>query len=310
MGKGNMLTYPTAPNAWRGGIMFLTVVAEELPEVKSSGSADHHLLLPFVSLGQSHTYRIVPQCVGSAADWQVAYYVAYNVSDKRNDFAISPDKLDYFCDNLTMHFIAARNWYAFNPAQYQIQSGRVGYLAAQGHLRAAFSALGKAWLEALQDPMWWMLAVTSTASVLVGGGAVGSARAMQRLQQTEMNLLNANVQRSATVLSRPQIFRHTLTADVKATSFARIEQEGMLRLSTGAKAHYGEGVYAWGAQQQRIGTFVDIEVAAGTAVETLEVNGQTFYRLVPASGNTLPVKVVGTNMSAEEAAMGRQLLKD
>lgn len=309
MGKNNLLTYPTADNAWRGGIMFLTVVEEELPQVKSSGSADHHFLLPFVALGQSHTYRIVPQCVGSAPDWKVAYYVAYNVADKRNDFAISPDKLDYFCANPMMHLIAARNWYAFNPAKYQIQSGRVGYLAAQGHFRAAFSALGKAWLEALQDPMWWMMAVTSTASVLVGRGAAGGAQAMQRLQQTEMNLLNANVQRSATVLSEAQVFRHTLTADVRAASFARIEQEGMLRLSTGVKAHYGEGVYAWGAQQQKIGIFIDIEVSAGTAVETIQVNGQTFYRLLPAQGNTLPVKIVGTNMSAEEIALGRQLLK-
>lgn len=132
--------------------------------------------------------------------------------------------------------------------------------------------------------------------------------AEERLLSTQSNLLNQEVVRSGTVLTRPQVFRHTLTADVPAVSYARIEQEGCLRLSTGAKAHYGEGVYAWQAGAKGVGTYIDIQVAPGTAVETIQVKGQTFVRLLPAKGNSLPVKIVGTNMSPQQIAFGRKVL--
>jgi hypothetical protein len=96
---------------------------------------------------------------------------------------------------------------------------------------------------------------------------------------------------------------------IKEVSFARIESEGRLRLSTWAKAHHGEGIYAWGRAQKGVGKYVDIEVPAGTAVETLSVNGQTWYRLVPAAGDTLPVKVVGTNLTSEQIEFGRKVFK-
>jgi hypothetical protein len=45
--------------------MFVPVVQDELPKVSNSGDVNHHFILPFSCLGQSLTYRIVPQCIGN-----------------------------------------------------------------------------------------------------------------------------------------------------------------------------------------------------------------------------------------------------
>lgn len=133
--------------------------------------------------------------------------------------------------------------------------------------------------------------------------------AMARLQNTALNVQGKDVGRSAEVLTAPKTFRHTLTADVPYTSYANIEKEGALRFSKGDKAHYGEGVYAWHAGQTGVGTYIDIEVAAGTGVETLKVGGQSWVRMVPPEGNVLPVKIVGTNMPQSQIDMGRALIR-
>jgi hypothetical protein len=132
--------------------------------------------------------------------------------------------------------------------------------------------------------------------------------AMQRLQTTAKNTRHKNIRRSAEVLKEPRVFRHTITGEVPPVNYARIEREGAMRLSTGENAHYGEGVYAWHKGQQGVSTYIDIEVSAGTAVETLHVDGQIWYRLVPAQGTTLPVRIVGTNMSPSKIEMGRKLV--
>lgn len=133
--------------------------------------------------------------------------------------------------------------------------------------------------------------------------------AMSRLQNTAKNLQGKDVIRTAEVLTEPRTYRQTITADVPGVSYARIEQEGSLRLSTGAKAHYGEGVYAWPPGQTGVGQYIDVQVPPGTGVETLKVGGQTWVRMVPPEGNVLPVKIVGTNLPQSQIDMGRQLLK-
>ncbi|MBC8166208.1 MAG: hypothetical protein H7Y20_10090 [Bryobacteraceae bacterium] len=133
--------------------------------------------------------------------------------------------------------------------------------------------------------------------------------AMQRLQNTTQNLQSQNVIRTSEVLEAPRTFRHTLTGDVPAVNYAQIEKGSPLRLSKGEKAQYGEGVYAWLPGQQRIGVYIDIEVPAGTGVETLNVNGQRWVRMVPPEGNALPVKIVGTNMPEHQIEMGRALAR-
>jgi hypothetical protein len=133
--------------------------------------------------------------------------------------------------------------------------------------------------------------------------------AMSRLQNTATNLQGKDVIRTAEVLTQPKTFRHTITADVPGVSYARIEQEGALRLSTGSKAHYGEGVYAWQPGQTGVGNYIDVQVPPGTGVETIKVGNQSWVRMVPPEGNVLPVKIVGTNMPQSQIDMGRQLLK-
>jgi hypothetical protein len=130
-----------------------------------------------------------------------------------------------------------------------------------------------------------------------------------RLQNTAVDLQNKNPVRTVEVLQSPRTYRHTLTHDMPPASYARIEKNGQLTLSTGGNAHYGEGVYAWPAGSKGVGTYVDIEVPPGTGVETLNVGGQSWVRMVPPTGNSLQVKVVGTNLTPAQIDYGRKLIQ-
>jgi hypothetical protein len=130
-----------------------------------------------------------------------------------------------------------------------------------------------------------------------------------RLLNTQQNLQNKDVIRSGKVLTQPTVYRHDLTTNPLA-SYGSIEKQGSMRLSTGGTAHYGEGVYAWNLDRRAVGPCIDIEVPAGTAVETLTVEGKTWVRLVPPSGNRLPVKIVNTNLTEQERQMGRMMARD
>jgi len=133
--------------------------------------------------------------------------------------------------------------------------------------------------------------------------------AMIRLAKSAIDLQGKNPIRTAELLTAPRRFRHTLTSELPGVSYARIEMEGSLRLSTGAAAHYGEGVYAWHAGATGVGTYIDIEVAAGAAVETLKVGAQSWVRIVPAQGAVLSVRIVATNLAKEAIEMGRMLVR-
>lgn len=132
---------------------------------------------------------------------------------------------------------------------------------------------------------------------------------LNRLLKTQANLQKSNVTRSAQVLTKPARFRHTITGDLPpGMSYHIIKNQGKLRISTGIKAHYGEGLYAWGRNAERIGKYIEIEVSAGTAVEKLVVSGQgTWYRLVSASGKSVSIRVVGTNLTRAELEYGARL---
>jgi hypothetical protein len=132
--------------------------------------------------------------------------------------------------------------------------------------------------------------------------------ALTRLRDTALDLQNKNPVRSAEVLTSPRVFRHSLTADVPFSSYANIEKDGVLTLSDGANAHYGVGVYAWPAGRPTGGAYIDIEVQPGTGVETLDVGGSRWVRMVPPSGDELPVKIVGTNLPQAQIDMGRKLV--
>jgi hypothetical protein len=133
--------------------------------------------------------------------------------------------------------------------------------------------------------------------------------ALERLRKTMMNRQNRMVTRTAEVLTKPRVFRHSITSNVPSTSYAGIQRDGSLRISTGDAAHFGEGVYAWHPGSKGAATYIDVEVPPGVAVETLDFGGgKGWVRLVPAQGDRVPVKIIGTNLTPEQIAFGKQLL--
>lgn len=125
--------------------------------------------------------------------------------------------------------------------------------------------------------------------------------ALVRAAKTAENLQNNNVNRNTILLTSPRVFRHSLyKADIPALTYVHIKNSGGLRMSTGAGAHYGEGVYVWAANKS-VPSYIDVEVGAGVAVEELNVRGEgVWYRLVPPNGNVVPIKIVGTNIPEEQ----------
>jgi hypothetical protein len=157
--------YPTAPNAWQGGIE-LEPVPEDLPFTQFSGDREHQLFWTVNLGGKSIVYRLIPQCIGTQENPQVEYYVAYNTYAGRSEFVVSPDKLDNFADYGEVLAIAAANWFTFNAhTPYMVSSTRVGSRAQRGDFKGALKALGRSWLEALQDPGWWAATLPGMAAM-------------------------------------------------------------------------------------------------------------------------------------------------
>lgn len=134
--------------------------------------------------------------------------------------------------------------------------------------------------------------------------------AVERALSTQDNVRGVEVTRSVQRLQKPTVFRHTITHDNPVASFARIARQGFMNLAPqGYKAQFGVGVYAWEANATGIGArYIDIEVPSGTAAEYLTTPGGNFYRLVPATGDTLPVKVVSHNFTPAEVVRGNQMI--
>jgi hypothetical protein len=153
--------YPTDDAAWND-IQLYPVVESDLPHTDFSAPSTNHI---FVG-----NYRIVPQ-LRNSADPHVLYYLAYNKHANRNEYAFGPEYLDSFQSHDVAYMVAAGSFFGFfgNPKRYEVKSTQVGYLALKGDLKGAISALGHSWVEALQDPSWWLLAIGATATVLRPG---------------------------------------------------------------------------------------------------------------------------------------------
>lgn len=136
--------------------------------------------------------------------------------------------------------------------------------------------------------------------------------AQARILKTQANLQNKEVVRSIVRLKQPTVFRHNITADIQFASFGQIKKGGQITLSKpGINGHYGEGVYAWPAGKNVGGKFIDIEVKASTGVEKIVTkDGSHWYRMVPAEGNQLAVRIVGHNFTKEEVRDAARLLGD
>jgi hypothetical protein len=302
--------FPTAPGAWKGGIVLFPVARNQLPlkEVVVP-NPEYFMWLEFEFLGKDLKLVVVPHVTGWPDDTKVLFYSVKYWGNSPSVYVVSPNQIDNFADNAGKLLFAASIHYP--RTEYEVETARMMHHATRGEVGDMVKAWGRSWKAAVNDPEWWIVGPilglglgAAARHVLAGPGA----KAMQRLQQTQANLLDQEVKRSARVLGKPEVFRQTITADIVPVSYARIEKEGALRMSQGAKAHYGEGTYVWPKDAKGVGKYVDVEVAAGTAVETIQVKGQTFYRLVPSQGQTVSVKIVGTNLSQEELAFGRRFV--
>lgn len=134
--------------------------------------------------------------------------------------------------------------------------------------------------------------------------------ALKRLQETQQNLQNSSVVRSSSVLQKATRFRHSLfKSGNPAATYIQIQRSGKLLMSTGAGAHYGEGVYVYGTEMENLPNMIEVEVPIGVAVEELKPAGQgTFYRLVPAGGDGVPVVIKDTNIPEETIKLMEKLL--
>ncbi len=160
-------------------------------------------------------------------------------------------------------------------------------MAVQGGGRAAASGL-----------------LASLAGVARAFAALFRNQAMARLRATMANRVNNQVVRSARLLTQPTVFRHVLTGPLPLDmQVASISRNGLTLATGGMNATYGEGVYVYAVSRNTSAYFIDIEVQPGVAVESLQVTNSitgrvgTWFRLVPATGNSLPVRIVGRNFS-------------
>lgn len=315
--KGNRIAAAAKPL----NDIILYPVAQKIGLPRTSKALPSPVLVDTTLFGVGIVYRLYANCVVESGSDRCVFYVAYNARAARNEYVVGPGELDFFADNAGLYATAAGNFFGLTgyTQDYQVSSAAVVHQAASGDLVAAVGSLGDAWLQALQDPGWWVLALGSltAASSAKPLNATAAARitnpqqfpAVARAMRTQANLQGLKVTRSVQLIEQPTVFRHTITGDVPAVNLVRIQQEGSLRFSTGAKAHYGEGVYAWRANASGIGRrYIDIEVPPGTAAELIQTPSGSWYRLVSPEGNTLPVRVVGHNFTDAEVAFGRQVL--
>jgi len=68
--------------------------------------------------------------------------------------------------------------------------------------------------------------------------------------------------------------------------------------------------FAWRQDKQAVGPCIDIEVPPGTAVETLSADGKTWVRIVPATGDRFPIRIVNTNLTEQEKQLGWIMARD
>ncbi|HJS09057.1 MAG TPA: hypothetical protein VJ809_15415 [Pirellulales bacterium] len=188
-------------------------------------------------------------------------------------------------------------------ARLAVRGAKVAIRVARSGVRKVVPAL-----MSKQAPRVAAIGPATELAVAAAQRAQTNAPAVARALATQANLQSHKITRSVTLLQKPTVFRHSITADVKPASFAQIEKSRSLHFSTGAKAHYGEGVYVWPANKSGVGHYIDIEVPAGTAAEQITVASGSWYRLVSAQGNRLSIKIVGHSFTQEEVAMGRMLV--
>lgn len=170
---------PIAAGAYRD-ILFPEGAEPDLPRSAWSPGPDRHLSCSFsilTLLGSGiRTYKLIPQCT-APPDPKVLYYLAWDTERKRNVYAIGPEKLDAFGQNLSYYVTAAESIYGVSNGVsiHELNMFRMLQLVRAGDIAAILRHLGNSWLDALQDPLWWLQVGTTVAAA--GGGRVVSRKA-------------------------------------------------------------------------------------------------------------------------------------
>jgi hypothetical protein len=321
MGKLSGPFYPTDPKPYKD-IQIFQVAEPDLPSTENSGTFDYHLKYQFDYLGKKFTYKFIPNCRKHVDGLKVVYYSVHNSTNQRTEYAVGPDYVDKFLDKVSLYYTAAVNFYGFFKSRpmYEVHTVRFQDKLMKGQVKAAFKALGQSWLSALQDPGWWAstaslvsviptktapkpAAVVNPAAPVVKSTATGASR----LASTSANLLSKQVTRTTTTLTAPTVVRHSMGGKVPAITYNGIQTSGGLKVSTGGTAQFGTGAYAWPKNTQGVAPYVDIEIPAGVAVETITSGNQTFYRMMPAQGDVVPGKIVGTSLTNDQVAIAKKL---
>jgi hypothetical protein len=167
------LRYPTAPNPYND-IQLYVVYQDELPFVACT--PDQRFVLDFTVAGIAFQYRIYPQCI-DPKDMKVVYYTAYHRQRERVDYVIGPAQLDQFASKVEIYHIAANFFFgATNTASlHEINQYKLLQLMVKGEYKAALKQWGRGWLDALQDPLWWMQAGLSTVAAAESPAARAAA---------------------------------------------------------------------------------------------------------------------------------------
>jgi hypothetical protein len=296
-------------------------VAKRLGLPKTNRALVSPLLVEATLFGVSIPYKLHPNVVDEQGEPRCVFYVAYNTRAGRNEFVVGPSLVDLFASNVGLYATAAGNFFGLTgyATDYQVSHATMVDRTMNGDLTGTVACFGDSWAQALQDPGWWAQSMTAfaaagtprpfPASTAARVGNPSSFPAVARALRTQQNLQGLKITRSVQLLEQPTVFRHTITYDPAPVSFARIEMDGHLRFASAGSAHYGEGVYAWRANSTGIGRrWIDIEVPAGTAAELIQTPSGSWYRLLGADGQTLPVRIVRHNFTPSELALGRAVL--
>ena len=137
--------------------------------------------------------------------------------------------------------------------------------------------------------------------------------AVSRAESTGMNVSGSrDVSRTMSVATGEETFIHTTiraaSPQTSASAAVNIVDTKSINMSPGGiTGQWGPGAYAYegtiaGTTQRSV---VQFKVPAGTAVERITLPGsQPIVRLVPPSGNALPVVDPATNLSRDELTAG------
>lgn len=85
-------------------------------------------------------------------------YRAYNVNTETTDYAVGPDKVLEFASLAPFYSIAAANFSRFEQKKhdYRLSTATAGYYFGQDRYDEGWRAVGRSWLEAFQDPEWYL----------------------------------------------------------------------------------------------------------------------------------------------------------